>query len=133
MPKVFTSQRQKIGELGEEIAAVFLMKHGFNVIERNYTQKWGEIDIVAQKGKKLHFIEVKAVSCSIDYVTRVTGIRPEDNMHPVKLKKLYRTIETYLMDKETPDNVEWQLDLLCVYLDQISKKAKVKRIENIVG
>ncbi len=132
MPKVFTSQNQRTGELGEEIAAKFLMKHGFKVIERNYTQKWGEIDIVAKKASKLHFVEVKAVSCGPEYVTRVTSIRPEDNMHPVKLKKLYRTIESYIKDKDIPEDSEWQLDLLCVYLDQISKKAKVKVLENII-
>jgi putative endonuclease len=133
MPKVFTSQRQKIGELGEEIATVFLMKQGFEILERNYTQKWGEIDIVAMKTKKLYFVEVKAVSCAMAYVTRVTTYRPEENMHPKKLEKLYRTIETYLMDKKVPEKVEWQLDLLCVYIDQINKKSKVKVIENIVG
>jgi len=46
MPKIFTSEKQKIGELGENIAVGFLMKRDFSVLERNYTKKWGEIDIL---------------------------------------------------------------------------------------
>ena len=51
--KNFTSKSQKIGKIGEDIAAKFLMKHGFSVLDRNYTKKWGEIDIIAQKEEKL--------------------------------------------------------------------------------
>ena len=61
MPKVFTSEKQKIGEIGENVAAKFLMKHGFAILDRNYTKKWGEIDIVAEKDNLLHFVEVKSV------------------------------------------------------------------------
>jgi putative endonuclease len=59
MPKIFTSKTQIIGEIGENIAVKFLMKHNFQILERNYTKKWGEIDIVGKKLGKLHFIEVK--------------------------------------------------------------------------
>ena len=55
MPKVFTSEKQKIGELGENIAVKFLVKQGFFILDRNYTKKWGEIDIVAEKNNKLIF------------------------------------------------------------------------------
>ena len=57
--KKFTSDSQKIGQLGEDVACKFLMKHNFLVLERNYTKKWGEIDIIAKKNSKIHFIEVK--------------------------------------------------------------------------
>ena len=62
MPKVFTSETQKIGEIGENMAVKFLVKHGFSILDRNYTKKWGEIDIVAEKNNKLYFVEVKSVS-----------------------------------------------------------------------
>ena len=55
MPKVFTSKSQNIGEIGEELAALFHMKQGFTILERNYTQKWGEIDIIAKKRKYSSF------------------------------------------------------------------------------
>ena len=135
MPKVFTSETQKIGEFGENIAIRFLMKHGFSIKERNYTRKWGEIDIIAEKHNKLHFIEVKSVSHeTLSYVIHETpdDYRPEDNMHPWKMKRMARTIQTYFIDKNIEDSREWQADLLTVYIDIKNKKAIVKTIKDIV-
>ncbi len=135
MPKVFTSKTQKIGEIGENIAVKFLMKHSFSILDRNYTKKWGEIDIVAEKSNKLYFVEVKSVSKpNLDIVTRDTldQYHPEDNMHPWKLKRMSRTIQTYLLSKKMPDEKEWQVDLLVVFLDIKSKKAKIKVVSDII-
>ena len=134
MPKVFTSEKQKIGEIGENIAVKFLMKHGFSVIDRNYTKKWGEIDIIAKKSEKLYFVEVKSVSRdTLDNVSPETDTyKPEDNMHPWKLKRMSRTIQTYLLSKKIGDDVEWQVDLLVVFLELKNKKAKVKVVSDII-
>lgn len=135
MPKVFTSKTQKTGEIGENIAVRFLMKHNFTVKDRNYTKKWGEIDIVAEKEGKLYFIEVKSVSRNtLDNVSRETGddYHPEDNMHPWKLKRISRTIQTYLLSEKIPDSTEWQVDLLVVFLDLNHKKAKIKVVKDII-
>jgi len=153
MPKVFTSKTQQIGEIGENIAVKFLMKHGFAILERNYTKKWGEIDIIAKKSNKIYFIEVKSVSRRTiapnvphetlytstnnqKSVTHVTfdndNYQAEDNMHPWKLKRLSRTIQTYLLSNRIYDDTDWQVDLIVVYLDIENKKAQVKVIPNIV-
>ena len=137
MPKVFTSQTQKIGEIGEDLACKFLKKGGFSVIERNYTKKWGEIDIIAEKSNKLHFIEVKSVTrVTLEgNVTRVTNLdeyRPEDNMHPWKIKRLHRAIQTYLLERKIKDNQEWQLDVAIVLLNLKDKTARVRLIKDIV-
>ncbi|MGH2565397.1 MAG: YraN family protein [Ginsengibacter sp.] len=134
MPKIFTSEKQKIGEMGENIAEKFLVKHDFLVLDRNYTKKWGEIDIIAEKDHKLYFIEVKSVSCeTLDYVDKqFDQYRPEDNMHPWKLKRLSRTIQTYLLSEKVPDEKEWQVDLLVVFMDLKSKKARVKVVSDII-
>ena len=142
MPKVFTSETQKIGEIGENIAVRFLMKHGFLILDRNYTKKWGEIDIVAEKANKIYFIEVKTVSSADintladkrENVSHGTNddYRPEDNMHPWKLKRISRTIQTYLLSKKIPDEKEWQVDLLVVFLDIKNKKAKIKVVKDII-
>ena len=135
MPKIFTSETQKIGEIGENIAVKFLVKHGFSIIDRNYTKKWGEIDIVAEKENKLYFIEVKSVARetlnNVNHET-IDHYKPEDNMHPWKLKRLSRTIQTYLLSKNIDEGKEWQVDLLVVYLCQKEKKAKVKVVSDII-
>lgn len=115
--------RRKVGDIGENIACDFLTKRGFEIVERNYLRKWGEIDIVARKGSMTRFIEVKSI--------RGTSYRPEENMHPGKLRRLYRTIETYIMDRRVDG--DWQLDLITVQLDEQARSAKVEIIENIVG
>lgn len=144
MPKKFTSATQKTGELGENIAVRFLMKHSFSILDRNYTKKWGEIDIVAEKNNKLYFIEVKSVSRpsvkdlvsvneSLDSVLHETeDYNPEDNMHPWKLKRMSRTIQTYLLNKKIDEEKEWQIDLLVVFLDMKNKKARIKVVSDIV-
>ena len=130
--KNFTSNSQKIGELGEDIACKFLMKQGFSVLERNYTKKWGEIDIIAKKDDKRYFIEVKSKSVSsLDFVSYETTGRPEENMHPWKMKRLRRVVETYLISKRL-GAIDWQFDLLIVYLDLEERKARVKKVENVI-
>jgi len=135
MPKVFTSETQKIGKIGENIAVKFLMKHDFTILDKNYTKKWGEIDIIAEKLGKLYFIEVKSVSReTLDSVTHETldQYKPEDNMHPWKLKRMSRTIQTYLLSKNIGDEKEWQVDLLVVFLSLKNKNAKIKVVSDIV-
>jgi len=110
------------------------MKHNFSILDRNYTKKWGELDIVAQKDGKIYFIEVKSVTRNnLDRVSRETDeYNPEDNMHPWKLKRMSRAIQTYLLSKDKYDDMEWQVDLLVVFLDLQNKRARIKVVKDIV-
>jgi Holliday junction resolvase-like predicted endonuclease len=149
------TEKRKIGDAGENVACRFLMKHGFEIIERNYLKKWGEIDIIAKKGDRLHFIEVKSVTCGdLSYKMRnmsplfvggyeTDSYRPEDNLHPWKLKRLGRVIQTYLLGcKENRavscvtdrinKEIDWQFDVITVYLDIKSMEAKVSYLEDII-
>lgn len=119
--------KKKIGALGENIACRFLVKHGFMILDRNYNKKWGEIDIVAEKDKAVHFIEVKTV---VSYET--DKYRPEENVHYQKFKRLSRVIQTYLLDKGVSCETEWQIDVIAVFLDLENKKAKFRFTENII-
>lgn len=131
--KTFTSPTQKIGEIGEKLAKMFLMKHGYTVVETNYTRKFGEIDIVAKKGKVWHFIEVKSVSrVTLDDVSSETsGFRPEENMHEKKIQRFVRTVEYYRMSKNLDDS-DFQIDLALVYIDQAKRAGKVRLMENVI-
>ena len=134
MEKKKETEKQRIGRMGEDTACKFLMKQGFSIIERNYWKKWGEIDIIAQKAKKLHFVEVKTVSREnlAEEVTReIDSYQPEENVHPAKLKRLGRTIQTYLLEKDLEDG-QWQFDVLAVFLDVKNKQARVRFTENVV-
>ena len=129
------TEKRKTGNLGEDLACRFLMKHGFETVDRNYLKKCGEIDIIARKDNKLHFIEVKSVSCeTISNVSAKTnnGYRPEDNVHPWKLQRLARTIQIYLTEKNVSDETEWQFDVITVYIDKKQLISKVSMLENVV-
>jgi len=135
------TQKQKIGKIGEDIACKSLISREFGVIERNYWKKWGEIDIIAKKNDALHFVEVKTVSHMSSAQSKLDrkdgkrvfdNYRPEDNIHPQKLKRLSRTIQTYLLEKNISEDMEWRFDAVIVFLDQQEKKARVRFIENII-
>lgn len=117
------SEKRRVGDIGENVACVFLLKHGFEILDRNYLRKWGELDIVARKGVVVHFVEVKSVSIN-------TQLRAEENMHPGKLARLHRAIQTYLMEKKIDS--DWMLDLVVVKIDEATRTAKAEILENIV-
>lgn len=130
------TEKRRLGDLGESIACDFLTRRGFEVIERHYLKKWGELDIVAKKGGLMRFIEVKSVSGLVSSETAPLrhgvseGYRPEDNMHPWKLKRLSRAIQTYLLERDIDE--DWQLDLITVRIDEKSRRARVELIENVI-
>jgi putative endonuclease len=129
------TEKRKIGDAGENVACRFLVKHGFEIVEQNYSKKWGEIDIVARKNEKLHFVEVKTVShLPVSYET--DSYRPEDNIHPWKLQRLSRVIQTYLLgykgNRGVSHETDWQFDVMMVYLDFKTMEAKVNHLEDII-
>ena len=75
------------GDIAELKAYEYLLKNGFEVVERNFYSKFGEIDIIALKSGVLHFVEVKS---ALDYETAVQNITPS------KMKKLLKTGDVYL-------------------------------------
>jgi len=55
-----TQERLHFGKEGEKAAVKFLKKRGYRIIEKNYRNKAGEIDIIAEHGQVLMFVEVKS-------------------------------------------------------------------------
>jgi len=124
-----------IGNYGEELAAKYLIGKGFSILDRNYLKKWGEIDIVARgTDGKVHFVEVKTVSyetkADLQAAAERRTWRPEENVHPFKLRKLQRAIESWLMEKHY--EVEWQIDVVAIRVVPREKYATVKLITNVI-
>jgi len=122
------TQKRLKGDIGEDVTAKYLENKGYIVLSRNYLKPWGEIDIVAESENKLIFVEVKTVS-------RESGtppVRPEENFHTAKLKRLHRAIQTYLLEHKVPEHKGWEIVLACVYLDFSTRKAKVELFENLI-
>ena len=52
--------RSETGKLGEDSVSSYLKERGYSIVERNYRIKGGEIDIIAENGEYLVFVEVKS-------------------------------------------------------------------------
>jgi len=115
------NSKKETGKLGEAIASEFLERKGFKLLEKNYRKPWGEIDIIAQKGNGVRFVEVKTVSReSPDY-------RPEELVDRRKLKKLARTAALYMESKG--DRREFQIDVVGVIVDKNTRTARCRLFE----
>jgi len=114
------TEHLKIGAKGEDIVVKHLMKQGFEIMERNYRKKWGEIDVIAKKNNILHFVEVKTVS----YETNFENNLPEENMHFQKQKRMGRAIQTYLAQKFRDEEIDFQIDIAAVYLNPQTEEIK---------
>ncbi|HWC57715.1 MAG TPA: YraN family protein [Candidatus Paceibacterota bacterium] len=120
MIRVFTSKTQTIGERGENEAVRFLKKQGFSIIERNVTNKFGEIDIVAKKKGKVHLFEVKTARSR-------AGIFAAENLTKAKLHKFFVSAEYYAL---THSLKEYQMEGILVTLsDNPHNVSKVEMIE----
>lgn len=128
------AKHNQTGRIGEDVAGEFLKRKGFKIISKNYRKPYGELDLVALKSKIYHFIEVKTVSwetvsnqnLSVSHETK----NPEENIHPQKIERLKRIIQSYLVSHEIES--EWQFDVISVFLDQKTKTAKVRYLEDVI-
>lgn len=124
--------RKKIGAIGESVAAELLQKKGFKILARNYRKPWGEIDLIAEKGNIVRFVEVKSVSReSLPDVSREnTSYRPEELVHEAKLRKVARTAEMYMNGQN--DQREYQIDVVGVFLDLKTRTARCRLYEQVL-
>ncbi|MBE2230093.1 MAG: YraN family protein [Chitinophagaceae bacterium] len=95
----------ELGKEGEDMAAAWLARNGFTILHRNWVLHQHEIDIIAQKGKFLHFIEVK---------TRKTNgpARPETAVNRRKFKTIQWAANAYL--QQNPGYPWIRYDILAI-------------------
>lgn len=104
------------GSAGEDAACRYLQDKGFVILQRNYRQPCGEIDIIARQGNTLVFAEVKK---------RASGAfgGPLAAVTPAKQHKITLTAECYIKEK-APKFDSIRFDVICL-LD-----GKITHIEN---
>ncbi len=90
-------QENKIkGNVGEILAKNYLKSHKYRILECNYSNHCGEIDIIAEKKKQIVFIEVKArSSCEFG--------RPCEAVTPYKQNKIRRAALVYLQERKNSE------------------------------
>ncbi len=98
---------QTTGNTGEEIAARWLVENGYRLVERNWRFRHWEVDIIAAKGRFLHFVEVKTRR-SLRFG------RPEESITREKMTNLKNVAEEY--QYQHPNWKYIQFDVLAITL-----------------
>ena len=128
------SEKRKLGDICERLAARYLVSREYKILVRNYLKKWGEIDIVAlesvsRETPTIHFIEVKGQTVKFADLQKH---KPEDNVHMWKTKRLWRAIQTWFMEHPDYEDYEWQIDIAAVFLDLEARKARIRWTRNVI-
>jgi putative endonuclease len=116
--------RKRLGNAGEDIAARELIQRGYTVRDRNWRCPEGELDIVAEQGDALVFVEVR---------TR-RGDRfgtPEDSITPTKRAHLIASAQAYL-EAHSLQDCDWRIDVVAVEMTARGQLVRVDVIENAI-
>jgi putative endonuclease len=144
--KQFTSPRQKIGLQGELFAQQYIVKHGYKIMECNFSCKLGEVDIIATKDNVIHFFEVKAIKVrEVSYSSNNERLQfekeyrsvmnPFQNITNRKKQKLIRTVEYYFHKNTQQKNIRFQIDGIGIIFyinNNIITKTECLVIPNII-
>ncbi|MFZ3044097.1 MAG: YraN family protein [Minisyncoccia bacterium] len=131
--------RKEVGAIGERAAAEYLRRHGFSIRDRNVARKTGELDIIAECEDTLHFVEVKtnlvdefphSAEASRGKPDELDAYDPSVNLHEMKIRKVARTGEWYVLEKDWEG--EWQVDGILVWLRRSDGKCMVRYLPQIV-
>jgi len=104
--KIFNKLQKTRGDIGEDIAVKFLKNKGFEIIDRNYRTRNGEIDIIAKDKDSLVFIEVK-------FRKNAEFGQPYEFVDKKKKNKLIKAIKYYLLKKHL-HNINYRLDIVSI-------------------
>lgn len=111
-----------VGKIGEDIASKYLMDNNYEIIERNFNCKQGEIDIIARDENEIVFIEVKTRT------SKAYG-NPIDAVTYYKQKHILKSVEYYLFLRKL-ENVFVRIDIVEVY--KKDGKYHVNHIKNAI-
>jgi len=111
---------KQTGRLGEDFAAQSLKDKGYKILERNFSNKFGEIDIVAKDKNVLVFVEVKTKK-GTDF-----GL-PEEMINAYKLQKIRRMAEVYMNGKTLP----CRIDVVAIILSSQNEILNLNHYENV--
>ena len=84
--------KKKVGSHGEAFAASLLIDMGYEILERNYYTRLGEIDIIAKRDNVIHFVEVKTR-------TQIEYGYPAESVTNDKLNRMRKAAEIYMSNR----------------------------------
>lgn len=112
------SEKRKIGNIGEEMVAQYLLDRGYRILARNYLKPYGEVDIIAFKDDIVCFVEVKTrKSTKYGY--------PREAVNYYKQQRIARASQAYLVENNMTDYI-MRFDVAEVF----TVSRKINYIEN---
>ena len=111
---------RQTGRLAEDLATESLRKKDYTIIERNFSNRFGEIDIIAKDKGTLVFVEVKAK------IGTEFG-NPEEMINKKKLSKIRRMAELFL----NGENSLCRIDIIAVVLNSDYSLSRLTHYENV--
>ena len=85
--------RWSLGERGEAVACGFLKEHGYEILEKNYKCKLGEIDAIVRRQGRIAFVEIKTRT------SKQFGM-PQEAVDLKKQEKIFKVAQWYLKEKK---------------------------------
>jgi putative endonuclease len=113
--------QKNLGKIGEDLAVDFLKSHSFSILEKNFHSKLGEIDIIAEKGHCLYFIEVKTRS-NVNYG------KPFESVNRGKIYHIKKAAQYYLL-KNKFEGYKLKISVFSILIE--GKKIDIKFWEDI--
>ena len=114
--------RKELGAKGEKLAARFLRRKGYKIVQRNYRCKLGEVDIVAEQDKTLVFVEVRTKQ------TEKFG-PPQSSVTSTKRRHISRVALFYIKEKGLVEQ-SCRFDVIAITFPSGSRKPNIEHIEN---
>lgn len=113
------AHHNQLGKKGEQLAVDFLLKNGYDIVERNYRFDKAEVDIIAQKNDILAIIEVKTRSTT-DFGN------PQDFVKPKQIQRLVKAVDEYVITNRL--DVEVRFDIIAIVKED--KSFKIEHLED---
>ncbi|MDP3758659.1 MAG: YraN family protein [Candidatus Daviesbacteria bacterium] len=111
---------RKTGRLAETLASRALAEKGYHILENNFSNRFGEIDIIAKDKDILVFVEVKAKKGA------EFGL-PEEMINPHKLKRIKNMATIYMKGEILP----CRIDIIAIVLSRENDLIRLTHYENV--
>lgn len=114
------AMNRQVGYLAENLATDALKKKGYRILESNFQNRYGEIDIIAKDKDILVFVEVKAKK-GMDFGS------PEEMINARKLKKVRNMAAVYMKGQNLP----CRIDIVAIVLSAENTLVRLTHYENV--
>lgn len=94
---------------GESLACAFLERKGYRIVGRNFSSRYGELDVIAHKDDEYVFVEVKTRGAR-----RAAMVSGEESVTPAKRRRMLQTIQVYFSQHHCEFEIPWRCDVIVI-------------------